>query len=653
MADNTREEIRAHEQPIAQICLEQTSGTESENAENAASPRKDDAETNVDISTKHDEFDTSNLHYEGNDCVYTDPVTKHKYIWDSKKNGWVLRLDTLTPPEDGSKEKPGEGALKFESEVQNNTTLEGKVRCPPEEEKTDTNDYEFDGESYYYKDLKTGVTYKFDNSKHSWVVKYEDSGADNEELENTDNENKDDNVIKQDMSSGTYGYEGDNPTYTDATDGTVYIWDREKNAWFPKVDEDFLAQYQMNYGFSDTSTATSTDKITPTADTKENTEEQLTVKRKAGPQEPSWFDMDEQFNTKVYVSNLPLDITEEEFLDVMRKGGVVTRDPETGKMKIKLYTEPGSNQLKGDGLCTYIRVESVDLAVKLLDGYDLRGHKLQVERAKFKMKGNYNPSLKPKKQKKKEKERLKKMQEKLLNWHPDKLRGSRSRHERVVIVKNLFDPAIFDKDASLLLEYQQDLREECSKCGDVKQVVIYDRHSDGVAQVTFKEPEAADACIALLNGRWFGQRKITAETWDGKTKYKIVETDAEVQQRLQKWGKFLESGEVAAGCTAEENRGKVAVKEGNVTSANNVGSGGGVNTDTSFELSEKRNEGNADTLKVRDKSEVDKSEDSSAKGSSDVVVVEGRSCAANSDDVEGDRSEYEGNGAGNRVVETG
>jgi hypothetical protein len=69
-----------------------------------------------------------------------------------------------------------------------------------------------------------------------------------------------------------------------------------------------------------------------------------------------WFDMDEQFNTKVYVSNLPLDVTEEEFLDVMRKGGVVMRDPETGKMKIKLYTEPDTNQLKGDGLCTYIRV---------------------------------------------------------------------------------------------------------------------------------------------------------------------------------------------------------------------------------------------------------------------------------------------------------
>lgn len=62
----------------------------------------------------------------------------------------------------------------------------------------------------------------------------------------------------------------------------------------------------------------------------------------------------------------------------------------------------------------------------------------------------------------------------LFDWHPDKLRGERSKHEKVVIVKNLFDPAIFDKDVSLLLEFQQDLREECSKCGTVRKVAIYD-----------------------------------------------------------------------------------------------------------------------------------------------------------------------------------
>jgi hypothetical protein len=58
------------------------------------------------------------------------------------------------------------------------------------------------------------------------------------------------------------------------------------------------------------------------------------------------------------------------------------------------------------------QADSVDLAMKLLDIYDHRGHKLHVERAKFQMKGNFDPSLKPKKQKKKEKEGLKKMQEK-------------------------------------------------------------------------------------------------------------------------------------------------------------------------------------------------------------------------------------------------
>jgi hypothetical protein len=82
MAEDTREEIRVHEQPIPHIPSVQTSGTESENT---TCPRKDDAETNVDISNKPDKSDTSNLHYEVNDCVYSDPVTKHQYIWDSKK----------------------------------------------------------------------------------------------------------------------------------------------------------------------------------------------------------------------------------------------------------------------------------------------------------------------------------------------------------------------------------------------------------------------------------------------------------------------------------------------------------------------------------------------------------------------------------------
>lgn len=55
------------------------------------------------------------------------------------------------------------------------------------------------------------------------------------------------------------------------------------------------------------------------------------------------------------MSNLPEDITEEEFIEIMSKCGMIARDPTTNKMKVKLYSEP-SGQLKGDGLCHYMRV---------------------------------------------------------------------------------------------------------------------------------------------------------------------------------------------------------------------------------------------------------------------------------------------------------
>ncbi|KAK0180105.1 hypothetical protein PV327_005780 [Microctonus hyperodae] len=130
--------------------------------------------------------------------------------------------------------------------------------------------------------------------------------------------------------------------------------------------------------------------------------------------------------------------------------------------------------------------------------------------------------------------------EALFDWRPDRLPGEPQKCERVVIIKNLFTPEDFDKDVTMLLEYQEDIRSECSKCGNVRKVTIYDRHPEGVAQVTFSEPTEAEACIKLLDGRWFGQRKITAELWDGKTRYKIVETEEEIEKRIDMWDKYLE-----------------------------------------------------------------------------------------------------------------
>jgi hypothetical protein len=59
-----------------------------------------------------------------------------------------------------------------------------------------------------------------------------------------------------------------------------------------------------------------------------------------------------------------------------------------------------------------LKVESVELALQILDGYDVRGHTIHVERAKFTMKGSFDPNKKRKKLTNKEKKKLKEKQQK-------------------------------------------------------------------------------------------------------------------------------------------------------------------------------------------------------------------------------------------------
>ncbi|XP_033324998.2 RRM1_TatSF1_like and RRM2_TatSF1_like domain-containing protein barc [Megalopta genalis] len=411
--------------------------------------------------------------------------------------------------------------------------------------------YKFDGKSYTYKDPATNVVYRFDQEKNEWVVK---------ETSETDTENSEADTAK--TQEGVFGFENDTHTYTDPNDGSVYFWDKEKNAWFPKVDDDFMARYQMSYGFTEPSGAASTPTEQPEQSAKADKEKKKMEAKRKAQEPPTWFEVDEAHNTAIYVSGLPLDITMEELTELFNKCGLIARD-EKGKNRIKLYKD-SNGQPKGDALCIYIKVESVDLALKLLDNSQIRGKVLSVQRAKFQMKGDsYDPALKPKR-KKKDKERQKKIHEKLFDWRPERPLGEPLKHERVVIIKNLFSPEDFDKEVALLLEYQQDIRSECLKCGDVRKVIICDRHPEGVAQVTFREPAEAQACVQLLNGRWFSQRKISAEIWDGKTKYKITETDAEIEARIAKWDKYLdgEDEEQKGESGKKGKKGKVGKEEG-------------------------------------------------------------------------------------------
>ncbi|XP_046529536.1 17S U2 SnRNP complex component HTATSF1 [Equus asinus] len=340
---------------------------------------------------------------------------------------------------------------------------------------------------------------------------------------------------------------------------TPYEWDLDKKAWFPKITEDFIATYQANYGFSNDGASSSTANV---QDVSTRAAEEPPQRKTPEPSDPKkrgekrkadsgWFHVEEGRNTNVYVSGLPPDITVDEFIQLMSKFGIIMRDPQTEEFKVKLYKDNQGN-LKGDGLCCYLKRESVDLALKLLDEDEIRGYKLHVEVAQFQLKGEYDAS----KKKKKCKDYKKKLslQQKQLDWRPERRAGpSRMRHERVVIIKNMFHPMDFEDDPLVLNEIREDLRVECSKFGQIRKLLLFDRHPDGVASVSFRDPEEADYCIQTLDGRWFGGRQITAQAWDGTTDYQVEETTREREERLRGWEAFLNAPEANRGLRRSES----------------------------------------------------------------------------------------------------
>lgn len=53
------------------------------------------------------------------------------------------------------------------------------------------------------------------------------------------------------------------------------------------------------------------------------------------------------------------------------------------------------------------------------------------------------------------------------------------------------------EDPAVILDIKEDIREECSKLGEVTNVILYDREPEGVVTVKFSEPEAARQCARV------------------------------------------------------------------------------------------------------------------------------------------------------------
>ena len=115
-------------------------------------------------------------------------------------------------------------------------------------------------------------------------------------------------------------------------------------------------------------------------------------KRKRAQQnkKSKWFAA--KMNTFVYATGLPLDIDLDECKDFFAKCGVIQLDRNTGQLKIKLYSDDNGKP-KGDARICYANLESVELALDMLDGSEIRpGYPVKVEQATFEQKGEvYKP----------------------------------------------------------------------------------------------------------------------------------------------------------------------------------------------------------------------------------------------------------------------
>lgn len=246
-------------------------------------------------------------------------------------------------------------------------------------------------------------------------------------------------------------------------------------------------------------------------------------------------------NRAVYVTGLPLDVTVDEVAEVFsRKCGVIAEEIDSGRPRIKLYTDTDGN-FKGDALVVFFKPQSVDMAIMLLDDTHFRytesglgSGKMRVQAADTSYKkvqeggdgaqqkqNNHRDS----KDRDKVIKKTQKLTAKLADWSDDEPayippEQRTGKKDKMVILKHMFTMEELDEDPAALLEIKEDIREECEKLGEVTNVVLYDLEPEGIVSIKFKRPESAEACVQMMDGRNFGGQRVEAYIPTGRLKFK-------------------------------------------------------------------------------------------------------------------------------------
>ena len=287
---------------------------DSQNSKDGANENKNSDKLEGSISKVNDEPDDQlkelgpdySRDPKTNDIIYTDPLNKMQYVLNSNKTDWVMKSET------------GDSA---------------------------ENKYDFDGSTYIHTD-SSGVLYKWDLDNKIWVIENKDSAEsqmthkkddsnDNEEEEseeddNTTDEDRERRQYRKRKAAPGWGNQGEYITdpetgaqlYKEFGEfGMTYEWDVGKKAWFPRINEDFMAHYQMNYGFTADGQSQPTRPEEPKEVDNSETKKAKLENEKVPAKKPQWFNEESEKSTKVYVTGLPTseDYNEEKFALLMGK----------------------------------------------------------------------------------------------------------------------------------------------------------------------------------------------------------------------------------------------------------------------------------------------------------------------------------------------
>lgn len=210
-----------------------------------------------------------------------------------------------------------------------------------------------------------------------------------------------------------------------------------------------------------------------------------------------------QQQTAVYVSKLPADVDLTELKQIFSKYGIIAEDLLAAKPKIKLYTDEEGN-FKGDALVVYLKPESVDLAIQMLDGTKLRvnGEDIKVQKAEFKKKSDEENKGTKRQLSEEErqtiKKRLKALNEKAEDWNGDD-DTINPKWLRTVIIKRAFTLKELAEDPLVIEDVKEDMQDGCEEIGAVEKVIVFDQEEEGVVMVRFFDGNSAVKCIEVSN----------------------------------------------------------------------------------------------------------------------------------------------------------